>query len=278
MPIILLIILLLTPFTVIGQTLTAHKGEVANGYDYWLYTPDNSIAEETEPKPVIIFLHGASLCGRNLEKVKRYGTIDAIEKGRKLDAYIIAPQNPGGSWNPVKVMNVLDYVSDYHNVDYDRVYVAGMSLGGFGTIDLAATYPDRIAAAMAICGGGTVADLSPLAEVPLWIVHGTADRAVSISQSDKVADKIKESDPDASRLAYDRVEGWTHGTPARLFYLPETYEWLLSHTLKDPERNISDTFTLDNALLRTAYTGLRSMKVKGNKKRRTPKRAARLKK
>lgn len=276
--IITALLMLACGFTAVTQTLTAQRNKVENGYNFWLYTPDNSIAEETEPKPVIIFLHGASLCGNNLDKVRRYGTIDAIDKGRKLDAYVIAPQNPGESWNPQKVMNVLDYVSDEHNIDYDRVYVAGMSLGGFGTIDLAATYPDRIAAAMAICGGGTVADLSPLTEVPLWIVHGTADRAVSIKQSDKVVKQIKDADAGAPRLAYDRVEGWTHGTPARLFYLPETYDWLMSHTLKDPERNISNTFTLNNALLRTAYQGLRSVKVKStNKKRRTPKRAAKLK-
>lgn len=277
-PVISFFLILCLSAVVQAQTLTSHKGEVADGYNFWLYTPDSSIAEEVEPKPVIIFLHGASLCGNNLDKVRRYGTIDAIEKGRKLDAYVIAPQNPGGSWNPRKVMNVLDYVSDEHNIDYDRVYVAGMSLGGFGTIDVAASYPDRIAAAMAICGGGTVTDLSPLTEVPLWIVHGTADRAVSISQSDKVAEKIKEaSDSGASRLVYDRVEGWTHGTPARLFYLPETYEWLMSHTLKDPERSISNTFTLNNALLRGAYQGLRSAKVKSSyKRRRTPKRARKI--
>ena len=165
--------------------------QVKSGYNFRLYTPDATLDDEVEAKPVIIFLHGASLCGNNLSRVKRYGTIDAIEKGLRPDAYVIAPQNPGGAWNPEKIMNVFDYVADNHNVDYDRVYVIGMSLGGYGSIDLAATYPDQIAAAMAFCGGGSVKDLSGLTDVPLWIVHGTADRAVSVSQSDKVVASIK---------------------------------------------------------------------------------------
>ena len=112
--------------------LTSNIGKVKGGYNFWLYTPDATPDDEIEAKPVIIFLHGASLCGNNLSRVKRYGTIDAIEKGLRPDAYVIAPQNPGGAWNPEKIMNVFDYVADNHNVDYDRVYVIGMSLGGYG--------------------------------------------------------------------------------------------------------------------------------------------------
>ena len=56
-------------------------------------------------KPLVIFLHGRSLCGNDLNKVLRYGTIDAVQGGRKIDAYIIAPQNPGTFWNPDKIIN-----------------------------------------------------------------------------------------------------------------------------------------------------------------------------
>lgn len=242
-----------------AQKLTANVGKVDNGYNFWLYTPDASIDDEVEAKPLFIFLHGASLCGNDLGKVKRYGTIDAIEKGRKLDAYVIAPQNPGGSWVPSRIMNVVDYVTDNHNVDYDRIYVLGMSLGGYGTIDLTASYPDRIAAAMAFCGGGTVKDLSGLTDVPLWIVHGTADRAVNVSQSDKVVSALHNAaGGEAPRLIYDRIPGMNHSQPARLFYLKESYDWLLSHTLKDATRTAKQKFTIDNQLMGSAYRDLRS--------------------
>lgn len=239
-----------------AHKLTAHRGEVSDGYNYWLSEPDNVSSSKEDAKPVVIFLHGASLCGNDLNRVKRYGTIDAVEKGRDLDAYVIAPQNPGGAWKPAKVMNILDHVAKTANIDFSRIYVMGMSLGGYGTIDLAATYPDRIAAAIAMCGGGSVKDLSGLCQVPLWIIHGTADRAVSVSHSDRVVNLIKGIDDE--RLAYDRVPGMNHGQPARMFYLKESYDWLFSHSLKDEGRRINDTFSVTQDRLRTAYKDLRT--------------------
>lgn len=239
-----------------AQSLSQNVGKVKDGYNFWLYTPDKA-GEEKEAKPLFIFLHGASLCGNNLDRVRRYGTIDAIEKGRELDAYVIAPQNPGGAWSPKKVINVLDWVRERHNVDSTRVYVLGMSLGGYGTIDVAATYPDRIAAAMALCGGGTVKNLGNLNDVPLWIVHGTADRAVSVRESDKVVSAMKNAaGGDAPRLVYNRVPGMNHSQPARMFYLADSYEWLLSHSLADEARNVADTFDVTLSKLKTAYRGL----------------------
>lgn len=249
-----------------AQKLTPHRGEVADAYNFWLYTPDPTIENEIEPKPLVVFLHGASLCGNNLDRVRRYGTIDAIEKGRKLDAYVIAPQNPGGAWKPEKVMRIVDWVSDNHNVDYDRIYVIGMSLGGYGTIDMVATYPDEIAAAMAFCGGGSVRDLSGLSEVPLWIVHGTADRAVSVGQSDKVVDAVKATGDD-SRLVYDRVPGMNHSQPARFFYMQESYDWLFSHSLQDEDRPVTQPFDFTGNVLRKAYQGVKS-KSKARKGRK----------
>ncbi len=257
-----------------AQNLSAHVGELKDGYNYWLYTPPHDTVENAR-KPVIIFLHGASLCGRNIDRVRRYGTIDAIEKGRKLDSYVIAPQNPGGSWNPSKIMRILDLVSHRNdNVDLDRVYVLGMSLGGYGTIDLVATYPKRIAAAIAMCGGGTVRDYSGLNEVPLWIIHGTADRAVSVAESDKVVAAMRTSDKDTPRLTYNRVSGMNHSQPARVFYLPETYEWLFSHNLKDEDRPIAETFDVTPAGLSHAYKDLKST---GSKKSKVSKKSKRKK-
>lgn len=240
------------------------------------YVPDDFLPQGTgefvhvdteNGKPVIIFLHGASLCGNDLNRVRRYGTIHAIEGGRDMDAYVIAPQNPGGAWSPKKIMDLVDWLSQRGDVDPNRIYVLGMSLGGYGTIDLAATYPDRIAAAIAMCGGASVRNLEGLTEVPLWIIHGTADRAVSVSQSDKVVSTIKSYDPLASRLIYNRVPGMNHGQPARVFYKPETYEWLFSHRLSDDGRPIAPGFDVSVSALSNAYSGL-SLKKTGTSKKR----------
>lgn len=231
--------------------LRAVKDEIPGGYNFWVYTPVDYFYS-MEQTPVIIFLHGASLCGRNLDRVRRYGPLDAIVKGRDIDALTIVPQNPGGAWSPKKIMDVLDWVKTHYACDTTRVYVLGMSLGGYGTMDVCGTYPDRIAAGMALCGGCSLKDVSGLGKLPFWIIHGTADRAVPVKQSKVVVEKLKEGDND-SRLIYDWWQGANHGTPARVFYLKKTYQWLFSHSLVDKDRPVNRNIDISMGDIRKAY-------------------------
>ena len=237
-----------------AQKIQSHKGVINDGYNFWLVEPENT----DTPKPVVIFLHGASLCGNDLNKVKQYGTVDAIERGRKIDAYVIAPQNPGGSWKPKKVHDILEWVKDKYKVDTNRIYVLGMSLGGYGTIDYAATYPDETAAAIGMCGGTTVKNIADLNKIPLWIVHGTGDNAVTVSHSDRIVEAMKEADKKTPRLVYDRVPGMDHSRPARMFYLPEVYEWLFAHSLDQPGRPLHKSPAVTQDFLSKAYVGTKS--------------------
>lgn len=234
--------------------LRAVKDEIPGGYNFWVYTPVDYFYSQ-EQTPVIIFLHGASLCGRNLDRVRRYGPLDAIVKGRDIDALTIVPQNPGGAWSPKKIMDVLDWVKGHYACDTTRVYVLGMSLGGYGTMDVCGTYPDRIAAGMALCGGCSLKDVSGLGKLPFWIIHGTADRAVPIKQSKAVVESLQQGGND-TRLIYDWWQGANHGTPARVFYLKKTYEWLFSHSLSDPDRPTNRTIDIGMGDLRKAYDGV----------------------
>lgn len=243
----------LTAFAQRGQ-LAAMRNVVDGGYNFWLYAP-NEYVNENRRVPVIIFLHGASLCGNNLQRVRRYGLLHAISKGRYYPCMVIAPQNPGGSWETEKIARVLDWVIEHHDVDTTRIYVIGMSLGGYGTLDFAGTYPDRVAAAMALCGGSTLKDFSGLGQIPLWILHGTADRAVPISQSKKVVEAIKESGHD-KLLRYDWIPGASHGDLARLLYLKQTYDWLFFHTTLDNPREVERDISISKADLKNAYTNL----------------------
>lgn len=256
--ILLFLTALLTFACASAHSFKSYTGKVKDGYNFWLSSPKTGGAEK---KPLVIFLHGASLQGNNLQKVLRYGTLDAISKGLDIDAYVIAPQTVG-AWQPSKVMNSVDYILSSHgDIDTNRIYVIGMSLGGYGTINVAATYPDRIAAAMAICGGGSVKNLSNLNQLPLWIIHGTADRAVSIKESDRVVNMMKQADAKTSRLIYTRVPGMNHYEPARLLYMPAVYEWLLSHSLTDVKREVSKGFDVNNSTLRGAYRSIKSKRV-----------------
>ena len=237
-----------------AQQLKSFKGKVSDAYNFWICTPEGYNKADTA-KPLVVFLHGRSLCGRDLNRVRRYGPLNAIEKhGLKLDAIVLAPQNPGSSWRPEKVMRLVEWTKKHYSIDTNRIYVIGMSLGGFGTIDVAGTYPDRFAAAMALCGGGTIGDYCGLNELPLWILHGTADRAVSVGASQKVVDAMR-SCGESRRLIWTRLKGANHGRLARIFYLPETYQWLFAHSLADSGRAVDRTFkitptTLDRSVYR----------------------------
>lgn len=246
---LLLILLCLTSVNGFSQ-IKAFRDTVKNGYNFWLYNP---VSSDSVERPLIIFLHGNSLCGSDLNRVRRYGCIDAVQKGMKIDAYIIAPQNPGGAWKPSRVKNIVDWVQTNYAVDTNRVYVVGMSLGGYGTLDYAGTYSSSVAAAVALCGGSTLKNVDSLARVPLWIMHGTADRAVSIKESKRVVDALK-SKGDTSLLRFDAMAGLSHSALARVFYLPELYDWLFSHSRADT--TFSTQQVINSTTLKQAYASI----------------------
>ncbi len=253
---ILLLVLLLPSTVALAQYdfLKAHKKVIAGGYDFWVYQPEDYYYTQ-ETTPVVIFLHGASLCSRNMNRSRRYGPLDAIVRGRDIPALVIVPQNPGGAWNPQKVNDVLEWTRQHYPCDSTRVYVLGMSLGGYGTMDFVGSYPDKVAAAMALCGGCSLRDVQPLGQVPLWIIHGTADRAVNVKESKKVVSALQDAHND-SRLRYDWWPGANHGKPARMFYLKKTYEWLFSHCLADPDRPVNRDIQIHMNELTHAYTDM----------------------
>lgn len=223
------------------------------GYHFMLYTPNEAEVDSAPRLPLVVFLHGASLCGSDLRRVERYGPLDAVHKGLDIPAYVLAPQT-SNSWHPEKVLRTIEWVEDHYRIDSSRVYVIGMSLGGFGTMDFASTYPNLVAAAMPICGGAS-RPVAGLAKVPTWIIHGTADRPVPISKSDAVAAEIRKINK-GERLIYTRLPGVDHGQPARLFYRHELYEWLLEHSLTDSLRPVNRRYVIDNATLYNAYRNL----------------------
>lgn len=199
------------------------KGETE--YPFMIQLPKAEILENKPP--ILVFLHGRSLSGTNLNRVTRYGVLYAMAKGQEVPAIVIAPQSRGG-WDPDKVMEVVDYTIKKYNADSSRIYVAGMSMGGYGTMDVAGKYPDRIAAAVAICGGGTLSYAQNLAKVPLWVQHGNKDYIVPMSESKKIVNAIKKADADAD-VTLTIIPGGNHGSVERLFHQDDIYDWMFKH-------------------------------------------------
>jgi predicted peptidase len=199
-------------------------------YNFWLRLPED-YQENGDKQPILVFLHGRSLSGTDLNRVKRYGVLYAMDKGKEIPGIIVAPQTNRG-WDPDHVIEIIDYVLEKYNADPSRVYVCGMSMGGYGTMDVAGKYPDRIAAAVAICGGGTLSYAENLTRVPLWIQHGSADRAVPASESKKIYNAIKKADQ-KSDATLTIIPGGTHGSVERLFHQEKIYEWMFSYAKEE---------------------------------------------
>ncbi len=232
-------------------TVTYHTVEVPGGYDFVFYAPDTV----SEPMPLIISLHSRSASGNYLRDVDRFGTIDAIESGMRLDACVLAPQATGDRWDAEKIMKDVEYVIAKWNIDPDRVYAIGMSMGGDGVAELASLYPDRIAAAIILGGGAPSAQADSMSQVPLWVIRGLNDRPGAIRRTDDMVESIRAIDD--SRIAYSRVKGVDHRQHERMLYMPCFYQWLLSHTLRQPGRPVSPTFDITSRMLKDAYRGLR---------------------
>lgn len=238
----------------LAQVIESNSRLNSGGYNYWLYTPGPSSHDtvKDQAKPLVIFLHGKSLSGTDLNRVRRYGTIDAIERGNEIDAYVIAPQCPGGGWVPYKVWDIVEHVKSTCNIDTNRIYCLGMSMGGYGTFGMASAYADKIAAAMPLCGGGHNPDYAALNRIPLWVVHGTADKAVAESCSKKVLEGMR-NHGDYSRVRYTPLRGQNHSILARCFYLPQVYDWLFAHSLQDSNRAMCTDYDITVADLSHAY-------------------------
>jgi hypothetical protein len=112
---------------------------------------------------------------------------------------------------------------------------------------------------MALCGGSTLRNYQNLGQLPLWIIHGTADTAVKVEESQKVVDGMKQMRAD-SRLRYDWIRGASHGDLARFFYLSDTYDWLFLHTLIEPQRQVDLNVEITSDERQSAYQMFRKRK------------------
>ena len=221
----LVVFFLLFLFSFQQQEEVLHTIVGKTSYPFWIQVPKN---ESKDKLPVLLFLHGKSLSGTDLNRVKRYGVLRAIEKGRKINAIVVAPQLASGSWNPDKVLEILDYVQKNYETDTQRVYVCGMSLGSYGTMHFVGKYPDRVTAAVSICGGGNTADACRLSKVPIWIQHGDKDFIVHMKESQKIYNAIKQCDEKAD-VTLTIIPGGNHGNVESLFHQDALYDWLFKH-------------------------------------------------
>ncbi len=192
-------------------------------YPFWISVPNTS-----EKLPILLFLHGKSLSGNNLERVKRYGVLTEMKKGRNFNAIVVAPQVASGSWDPDKILEVIEYVRQNYSADNKNLFVCGMSMGGGGTLRFASKYPEMVTAAVAICSNAALSNGCNLGKVPLWIQHGDKDIPVPVSESKSVFSAIKKCNPDAD-ATLTIIKGGTHSSVEDLFHKNTIYDWMFKY-------------------------------------------------
>jgi predicted peptidase len=193
----------LAQFSVEDQmAFCSYTNQIGEVFDYRMSTPRYP-APETR-YPLIIFLHGSGQCGTDNKLHIRKG-LPILMKSLMLlnqQAVILAPQCQRGNWWVQQLAMHLDYsiskspmpsmevtmelcrdILKSQPVDPDRIYMTGLSLGGFGTWDAIQRWPDFFAAAVPICGGGDVKEVTQLKKLPVWIFHGDKDKNVDVECS-----------------------------------------------------------------------------------------------
>jgi len=200
--------------------------------DYLLFLPEG-YGQKKQSWPMILFLHGAGERGDDLRLVKKHGPPKIVEKQRDFPFIVVSPQCPAGDWWTDKVevlINLLDDIVSRYDVDTDRIYLTGLSMGGYGTWALAAAHPDRFAAIAPICGGGKGIMARRLNNVPVWAFHGAKDRVVPVKESEGLVDAIKARGGDAKLTIYPDAghDSWTV-----TYNNQELYDWFLGHRLSD---------------------------------------------
>lgn len=190
---------------------------------YLLYLPKDY--DQKEAWPLMLFLHGAGERGDHLESVTKHGPPKLIAEGKHFPFIVVSPQCPKGRrWEPIELTALVDEMVQKHKADPDRIYVTGLSMGGFGTWALAAYTPNRFAAIVPICGGGEPITAKLFAYPPVWAFHGAKDTTVPLEQSEKMVEALKKSGGNAKFTVYPKAG---HDSWSETYANPQVYEWLL---------------------------------------------------
>ena len=215
---------------------------------YLLQTPGGN--EPPSGWPLLLFLHGYGECGDEIEKVKKHGPPKILADVTLLkECVIVSPQCPNDSWWRVDALHALveEVVAKQGNIDRSRLYVTGLSMGGYGIWSFLSNYPDYFAAAVPICGGGDPfrlpanrppekqgivneflpAGLSLATKVPVWAFHGSDDRSVPIKESEMMLTLLTQGGNTEARLT--EYPGVGHvGAWERAYDDLALWQWLFS--------------------------------------------------
>ncbi len=209
------------------------KDSAGMDYEYVLFVPHDY--KKGTPTPTILFLHGSGETKGGQKMPVEVGIGPAIKKREKTFPFItIIPQAPVRGWqaggkSAKMALGILEDVEKNYSVDPKRVYLTGLSMGGYGTWSLAVTMPDKWAAIVPICGRGDPKQAEKIKDLPCWAFHGDADPAVKVTGSRDMIAAIKKA---GGHPKYTEYPGVGHNSWTKAYATDELYTWLLKQSKK----------------------------------------------
>lgn len=221
-----------------GQSAARLDRQIQVTMDYLLFLPQDY--DKKASWPLMLFLHGAGERGDNIDLVKVHGPPKIVEAEKDFPFVLVSPQCKSKRWwQPTELTALLDEIVENYKVDQDRIYVTGLSMGGFGTWSLAAYTPDRFAAIVPICGGGEPYRTKRYPHLPVWVFHGAKDTVVPPERSQEMVDAIEKHDGNVKLTIYPEAG---HNAWTETYDNPDLYEWLLQQKRSAPKADgVSDS-------------------------------------
>ena len=248
-PIVFLLLLTLSVSYAIAQkSVTFKKNLYLNKGDTLPYNVIEPLTIAPGQKyPLVIFLHGAGERGNeNESNVKHLQLLYNRNVLDKYPSFVLAPQCPRKEvWStlmygkpfsatPTRPMQLflqlLDHFIKENPVDVSRIYITGVSMGGYATWDLLARFPTRFAAAVPVCGGGDVNTVSKFKHVPIWAFHGAEDEVVPPAHSRKMIDALRR---EGSLPGYTEYPAIKHSSWHQAYKEPMLMAWLFRQSLNN---------------------------------------------
>lgn len=239
-----------------AETQTVHSFErtltKTVGYKYLLALPEGYGAKGERRWPLLLFLHGSGERGDDVWSVAKHGppkllqshAPDGAARALAENFIVVSPQCPKNKWwDTEALLALLDEVMATHAVDPARVYLTGLSMGGFGAWDLGLAYPERFAALVPVCGGGQFATVfqsnthkrSDLRSLGVWAFHGAKDKSVPLAESERMVEVLKKFEvTDVQLTVYPEAQ---HDSWTQTYANPELYAWLLRHVRSNPSES-----------------------------------------
>ena len=201
---------------------------VKKEFNYILHVPKNT----KDKKPLVVFLHGSGEKGADIEKVKIHGPLKYL-KNHELDGYVLVPQCPENEyWDSEVLYQLILKVEKENNIDASRIYLTGLSMGGWGAWNLAFAHPEIFAALVPIAGYVDripVIENCKIASIPTRIFHGLLDDVVTYEYSVWMYKKLKDCSVDIELTLFDDAN---HDSWSRVYDNQQIYDWMFKQVKK----------------------------------------------